>query len=175
MKRMIMAMALGTALLAAAACGDDGGGDSGAPEEFTLADYFSAYDDIITAAGAQGDSIAFPDFDGSDATLDESKSALATFLEENRDLARKVIAEFEDIDPPDEARALHEDLLEVFDDYGVALDGYIADVEDLDSIPDVVEFDLSDLDALGGRRAAICTDLQRLADDEAIDVELSCE
>jgi hypothetical protein len=174
---MIMALALGASMLGIAACGGDdngGGGDSGVREELTLADYFSTYQAINKAAEEQFDSIA-PDIGGSDATLDERKLALVAFLEEIRDIAREFVAEFEDIDPPDEAQALHEDSLGAGNDLVEAIDGIIDDVEDFDSLSDILDFDVPELDAASERLDAICADLQKLADDEEIDVGLGCE
>lgn len=173
---MIMALALGAAMLGIAACGgdDNGGGDSGARKQFTLVDYFSTYEDINKAAEEQFDSIA-PDIGGSDATLDERKSALVAFLEEIRDIAREIIAEFEDIDPPDEAQALHEDSIAAGNDLIEAIDGIITEVEDFDSLSDILDFNVPELDAANERLDAICADLQKLADDEEIDVNLGCD
>ena len=172
---MIMAMALGAALLAVGACGgDDGGADGGAPEEFTLVDYFSAYEDVSQSAEEQFDAIA-PDIGGSNATLDDSKSALVAFLEEVREIASEIVAEFEDIDPPDEAQALHEGALAAGNDLVEGIDAVIAEVEGFDSLSDILGFDVPELDAANERLDEICVDLQKLADDEEIDVNLGCE
>ena len=178
MKRMITALALGAAMLGIAACGgdDNGGGDSGVREALTLVDYFSAYEDLSQTAERQFDSVA-PDIADSDPTLEESKPALVAFLEELRDITREFLAELEDIDPPDEVQALHEDSLAAGDDLVEAIDGIIAEVEDFDSLSDILGFgfDIPELNAAGERLDELCADLQKLADDEGIDVDLSCE
>lgn len=175
---MILALALGAVILGITACGGDDndkrGGDSGVREEFTLVDYFSAYEDINKVAEEQFDTIA-PDIAGTDMTLDERKSALATFLEEIRDIARDLLREFEDIDPPEEARALHEDSLDAGNDLVDAIDGIINDVEDFDSLSDILDFDVPELDTANARLDEICVDLQKLADDENIEVNLGCD
>jgi hypothetical protein len=174
---MIMALTLGAAMLGIAACGgddNDRSGDSGAREELNLVDYFSAVADISKTTEEKFDTVA-PDFGGGDATLDERKSVLVAFLEEIRDIAREFVAEFEDIDPPEEAQTLHADSLEAGNELVKAIDGIITEIEGFDSLSDILGFDAPDLGAASERLDAICADLQKLADGEEIDVDLSCD
>ena len=178
MKRMIMALALGVAMLVISGCSsdDDGGDASSGSEQLTLADYFSAYQDLSQSAEEQFDSIA-PDIGGSDATLDEQKSSLVAFLEDLRDVAREFLAELEDIDPPDKVKTLHDDSLAAGDDLVEGIDSVIAEVEDLGSLTDILDFDfdIPEFTTAGERLDELCAELQKLADAEGIDVDLSCE
>lgn len=176
MKRMITALTLGTALVAVAACSGGGGRD-----ELTLVAYFSALEDIKPTVPERADPIAPPDIGGSDATLDERKSALVSSLEETRAVVHEFLAELEDMNPPDKAQELHGDSLAAGRDLVKAIDRIIADVA---NVADVGDFPPSDIFVFfaypefvsaGERLDAICANLQKLADDEAVDVDLGCE
>lgn len=165
-----MTLALGTSMLAIAACGGDdktGGG------ELTLVDYFSAYESISKATEAQIDSIA-PEI-GSDATVAEVKAALVATFEETRDIVGQMVAKLAEIAPPDGAQSLHDDTIEAAIGFVEAIDGILAEVEDLEDISDFNAFDTAEFEAANERLAANCLDLQKLADDEEIDVDLNCE
>lgn len=176
MKRMIMALALGAAIFGIASCGGDDGNDSSGSGQLTLAEYFAAYQDLTQGAEEQFDSIA-PDIDGAGASLDEQKSSLVTFLEDLRDIAHDLLAELDDLDPPDEVQTLHEDSLAAGDDLVEGIDSVIAEVEDFGSLTDILDFDFNAtaFTSAGERLDELCAELQKLADDEGIDVDLSCE
>lgn len=96
-------------------------------------------------------------------------------FEEIRDITREFVAGLEAIDPPDEAQALHDDSLEATRDLIEATNRLIADGEELESISDFDDVTFSEFFAAGARLDEICIDLQKLADDEAIDVDLGCD
>jgi ABC-type transporter Mla subunit MlaD len=145
-----------------------GGGDS-----MSLEEYLTEFARIGEETEDAVDAVATPDV-GSNPSVEEGKDALATYFEEIREVTEDARAEVEDLDPPGEAQDEHENFLDEIDELLDALDTYADRIADADTAEEfqAATSDTSDLDATN---FSSCDDLQQLADDNRIDVDLRCD
>lgn len=182
MHTRLIPLVLTTALLLSlgvfAGCGDDdedgNGGGNGA--ELTLDEYFDEYLRLKTDTEAKSDD--------AEAKLDEEPAS----AEEAADLFGEAIAEFVDIakdardglnglNPPSEVADLHSDFISVWEEGIDALEALESDIEGLDSPEDLLDLlpqIEEDFGSLDGNTEQVCLDLQAVADENDIDVDLEC-
>lgn len=196
---IIAGLVLALSLFAGACSGGDGGGGSDAPTAVTgepsdggdtpepgggeptetsgpsseLEAYFQDLDDAENKfrAGQETAGAAFADVDETTPIQD-----VIDLLTELRDVIDEFVANLEDIDPPPEAEAAHNESIAGFqvasDAIGEALDAAdsgttTSEVLAIFEAPEVVQAETA-LDAT-------CEALQTLADDNGIAVDLSCQ
>lgn len=140
--------------------------------------YFEALEELnadIRARQQQVDA----DYDEALAATEFSpaaRQAFADYLAAQQDLALSYVAGAEDLDPPDDARALHDDATEAYRSFAGEIDSVIADVNRAQTLDGLVS-------ALGAPAAieaaanatAACLALQDLADEEDVSVDLRCQ
>jgi len=156
------------AFLLLAACGDGG-------DELSLEEYFQRVLDIGDAAETRAD------------TLEEESQGLGEDLNATRDyfdgleaIAREALSDLRDIDPPAEVRDAHDEFVA-----GVAatqavwkdLSDRIRDLESPSEVQALL-FAMSEDPAFSAafeRQGNACVQLQGIADENGIDVDLECE
>ncbi len=172
--RLIAVVIVGALVLAlgAGACNDDGDDGGG---ELTLTEYFSELDAIMEDANSQMDALEDPE--DRDVTSEEGQ------LEAIRDFyfaAKLAVIEgtfdrIEDLDPPAEVEDAHDALLAAGGDTVAAFEAIASQVAEAESLADLFElFDDDSSEAAGERFEQTCSDLQGIADENEIDVDLDC-
>ena len=154
----------------AGACGGDGGG-------LSLEEYFQQADELQNRADAQ-----FAEQESGEGPEEgASEGEIAAFardsVEESARILRDAAGGFEELDEPSEVEDAHARLVEAISDGADAIQAII------DDLPDTLSMDLESLDALFDSEEAndafmrldeACVDLQTIADDNSIDVDLEC-
>jgi hypothetical protein len=151
------------------ACTGDGGAMS-------LDEYLTELDNIGADAEQRTNSIEDPDI-GEDASLDEQKDALTDYFGAFRDITADVSDDLDALDPPDEAADEHDRFVASYEDLLDAIDEYEQSLEDAESLEDLSA--AANATGVGDEASAdlddACNDLQQLADDNSIDVDLECD
>ena len=169
MNRVTRTAALATiALLAVAggwACNDDGGDD------LTLEEYFQRVDEIDNDSTERIDAVFNGITDEND--VEQFRDAFKDFAPIIDDVA----SDFDDLDPPDEAKDKHDAMasaLNAFSDKASEIADGVDDIEA--STPDEFFGTIGDqgFDAASDTFTAACVDLQQLATDNNITVEIDC-
>ena len=110
-----------------------------------------------------------------DTPPDELRRRLKEGLRASRGLNDAYLQDVKSIEPPGEAEAAHGELVAAISDVNAWLDGMIAGVDGIGS--------LDEFEALVNRSAFLevehafaeaCTELQRIATDDGIEVDLQC-
>jgi hypothetical protein len=170
-QRLIVIAGIGVALLLAAGC--KGGGS------LSLDEYLQRLEDVGEEADRKGEDIESPSVDD----YDNEPDYLDAVAEERRERFRLIedsVDEFKSLKPPSEAKDAHDRYLDSFGHILSAFDDLIEGLEASSSIDEANEV-VDRLNAGGselsnaledGRDA--CRDLQGLADDNDINVDLKC-
>jgi hypothetical protein len=170
-------------LFALAACGDDddGPGDVGSSGgAMTLQEYFDELDVIFARADAATDAAEeqLDEDSGNAQEFADEVDAVEIFLDEVITAFDDAIADMEELDPPGEVTEAHDDFL---DAASAAADGAGRFLDELEGVDDrseadelVSEFD-SEVTALIRGADEACLDLQVVANQNDIDVDLNCE
>jgi hypothetical protein len=161
----------------AAGCGGDGSDDDG---PMTLEAYFDRIAEIREESREQADEIVAEmdsraqDAEGTEGSIPVLEDGLRQFEE----LASSVVTDLNDITPPQEAQAAHASVTAAFETGAVAIGdaqdalGDVDSEDELQAFTAEVDQEFADLTASAD---AACLELQAVADDNGIDVELSCE
>ena len=157
---MVAVAIIGAATLGVA-CSDDG-------DALTLEEYFEelqALDDRFEEESAQLDAA----FDTED--LDEIKSAF--------DAGTTAAGEFVDgidaLEPPDEAQEAHDEAVAAGTEFVDALETFNDEVQDAESTEALSEIDFAAIGDASERFTAACLDLEGVAVENSIEVDLNCE
>lgn len=150
-----------------------GGGASAATKEYLRG--LEALNASVRAHQQQVDA----DYDNALSATEFSPSVrkgFADYLEEQRDVAMEYVAGAEDLHPPPDAEDLHADAVDAYQAFADEVDTVITTVNSAQTLDDLV----SALGAPAAIEAAVattaaCQALQRLADDEDVDVDLQCQ
>lgn len=172
-------LTLGLGLLVVACGGGKSGGNS-------LETYFESVKQSIDDADVEADEveagmdIGLAVADDLEGILDVLGDGLSGFQQ----LASDVRDDLEDIDVPEEIDELHTEFVAIFDAAAEALEAIGADLAEIDPSADeqdlleqVQDFskDLSEeFGSLGTESNSICFQLQEVADEHGIDVDLEC-
>lgn len=149
-----------------------GGGDS----QLSLEEYFEVLEDVLMDADDSGNKLGEEFVENlEDADDDEEEvEAYLDFFDESLALIKAVRDDVDGLNPPDEAEAEHDDFVEATDSLAEAFEEVVEDAEDADSgseIEDLLD-EADDLTEAGEDVERACADLQEIADDEDIDVDL---
>ena len=174
----------------AAACGgDDGGGgddDGGGGDALTLDAYFERVKTIMDRAEESGDAVEteIDERIGEATEVGEMLNALADGLDTFQGVAADVASDLGDIDPPSEVESQHRQLTAVFDVAASALDGLRSDVDEIDPdgaeeviLEQLTEFGTNvetEFGSLETQSEVLCFELQAIADENSIDIDLDC-
>lgn len=160
--------------------GDDGDGSGDDEPSADLEDYFAEIDAIFEAADAASDELetAFDEAYSAVETVEEAKQVLGEFLLASREGIAGALDDLEDVDPPNEAEDAHSAFIEAGRDLVDISERISDDLQDVETEDDLSALS-EDFDAEGTAAAAAaddaCFDLQGIADDASIDVDLNCE
>jgi hypothetical protein len=155
----------------ATACG--GGGNAGpTPEE-----YFRQVEAIADGVGQQSEALGSKwEEDLAAVSSDQDRLELTRgFYHDLFSLVGDFRDGLADIEPPKEVEEAHHDLVEIADEFSSAWSEISAKVESAASEAELEELLTNDeFAAVGQRFEQACFELQRIADDSGIDVDLEC-
>ena len=170
-------VALVLAIAFAGACG--GGGNGGGGDELSLEDYFAQLETMANELEQRGNDVESrfnADLENI-TSVEEAVAVLGPALVEFEQVAQDFLESLNGLNPPAEAEELHNQLTDVYQegagalaDLGGRLDS-IESEQELATLGTDVETQFNDL---GARSDDLCFQLQNLADDRSIDVDLSC-
>jgi len=151
----------------AGACTDGGGG------ALTLEEFFQRVEELDA------------DFEAGNAEIEAELGELSDeeALDQGPDLLGRLaelVGEFVDelaaLDPPEEATDLLEEAVSAGRNVADTFDGLVAELEGAQSLDDLFSFfEDPDFMAARGRFSQVCSDLEQLAADNGITIELNCE
>ena len=163
--RVLAAVAVGAVALGAMACNDD-------KESLTLEEYFQQVDALDNSSTERIDAVFNGITDEGDVQqFRDAFKAFAPILEEVAD-------ELDDLNPPDEAKDEHDAAAKALKDFASKATEVAGGVDDIDaSTPDefFTKVNEQGFTEASDAFAAACMDLQKLADDNSIAVDLDCE
>ena len=172
MPARLITLSLGIVLLGAIAAACGGGGDG---EALTLEEYFQRLDVLVDSVAESSQSLgddASADLDPS-ASLEEQIEASRSFLSAFAASIATFLDDIRDIDPPAEVEDAHDAFVEAAGDFVESSEDLIGQLDDVASLADFgVVF--AAFDELGDPEEA-CLDLQAIADENSIAVDLNCE
>ena len=154
--------------IVAAACG--GGGN------LSLEEYFSKMDDLQTSFEQQATALQ-AQVEGALQGVTDNEQALTVFkgfLEDSLTATDDLVAKLEALDPPSEAEGPHEDFVAAGKAIREGLASVIDRYDEFGSIDDISQFFTTDLADVEQQGTNACKALQAVADDNDIDVDLSC-
>jgi hypothetical protein len=165
--------ALGGFLVCLAALTAACGGGNG---PLTLEKYFQELLSLNQIAEQQGaDLEADLDAGLQDASDAESVIAYRAFFNETIPLARELASDLRDLDPPPEIEMAHNEFVADFEDLVEAFEAAVSDLDTVGTRGEVEQLitDRIASAAVAGREA--CLNLQEIAHDNGIGVDLECE
>jgi hypothetical protein len=172
MKSLALLVAAGLLLAlgaVAGACGGDGGG-------LSLEEYFAKLD----AAQNEVDRKFEEAFQQEEPGLDTSEEDVAAFAREIVQDFSTILADAEgtigDLEPPAEAEDAHDALVQAIGGARTAIESAVDDIPGALSLEELETFfGSSELETATGAIDEACKELQLIADDNQIDVDLECE
>ena len=172
MRLLFAAVAMGLLLAFGAVTGacKNGGGGGGA---LTLEEFFQRVDELDNDFEARNAEIEaeFEELSEEEA-LDQGPDLLGRQAE----LVRDFVDGLSELDPPEEASDLLEEAVSAGRDVADTFDGLVAELEGAQSLDDLFSF-FEDPDFTAGRArfSQVCFDLEQLAADNDITIDLYCE
>ena len=164
---LVVAVTLLAGALGLAACDDDG------DDELSTEEYFRRLQELEDRFEDRSDEIDEAIGDVFDAELtDETREDIEQYLADASDAIDDYREDLDDLDPPEEAEDAHERAVEGAEELRETFEDWRDRLEDADSVEEL--FEDADIDALE-RLSDACSDLEELAQDNGIDVELNCE
>ena len=169
MRERIRMAAAGIAAVAlvmgAAACGDDGS------KTLTLEEYFQKVEQLDAEQQEATDKLdpafeqlAPDDVEGARDLFDQQLEVLDNFVDE-----------MDKLNPPEEVRETHDEALALFREFRAAFDDALDQAEDAETIEDMFAgFDEADFAKIEEANQK-CRDLEQIAADNGIEVDLDCD
>lgn len=161
---------MGTAIATLIAAGCSGG------SELSLDEYFTKLNEIQVPfeQGSQDRAAEAESSMQSVSSESEALPLLKRYLEETVTATDDLVTELETINPPSEVKSGHANFVSAMKDIRDATTGVIDRFDEFGSVDEVVQFLTTDLADVGQRADDACRALQAVADDNDIDVGLSC-
>jgi len=156
----------------AAGCKDGGGG------ALSLDEYFEEYEQLDNEA-ENGTADLEREYDAAltSTTLnDDVRTDLQEFYTKQIDVRQEYVDEISKLDPPNEAQAAHDASISSYEAVLAAFTGIIDDIGEAQTASDLETiFSGEGLSAAIEAATKACIDLQQVADDNNINVNLECE
>ncbi len=188
---LVLAIVGALVLVLGAACGDDDddSNGNGGGETLTLDAYFERLKGIMDGMDEGGDAIEIQLDEEIEAATEGNDiegivNAFADGMDEFQSLAATTAGDLGDIDPPSEVEDEHRRLTAIFGVAASALDDLKNGAEEIDpdADPDVIIQDITDLGtdiqtelgSLGTQGEVLCLEMQDIADENDIDIDLEC-
>ena len=156
----------------AAACGGGGNGDA-----LTLEEYFQQIIAAQTEREAQSRALE-EEFNKDYESLSEEEQLKATqdFFDGGLTLLRGFVGALDAIDPPSEVAAAHQESVDAGNEAVEAIQQFVDRLKAAESASELEDvFGDPGFDEAGDRFDQSCVDLQTIADDKGIDVDLQCD
>lgn len=174
MASVAMGLLFAMCLAVLSACG---GGDGG---ELSLEEYFQQVETIVDDFGGQIAALGDP-FEADVDSDEERTELIRDYTRAAAALWRDSVEDFRDMEPPAEVAAAHDEAVEARDDRAEFAQDLAEQLEGVGSAAELeawfTEARREHEDALASaaeRSEQACLELQRIADDSGIDVELQC-
>jgi hypothetical protein len=152
-----------TAAFGGWACTDDDG------NELTLEEYFQRIEDLDNDFSERGDA-AFENVPDEPEVTDV-RDALIAFT----DILDDFVAELDDLEAPEEARDAHDRAIDSGNEVRAEYERLVDLADDAESVDDLVsETQSESFTEASDRFTTACLDLQEVANENSIDVGLSC-
>jgi hypothetical protein len=178
---VMLTLAVGLSLALVVACGDDdsskstatpaGSGNASGSDQ-TLKSYFQQVADITTSVNSKTDQLAAT-YANAFVDPDDTRNYYRDFLP----VFSQALSDLRNLDPPSKAQKQHEAYIAALVDFYAAQSGVADDVKTI-SAADALQTYLSDnSDRVGAKANAVltaCVDLQKVADDNKVAVDLQC-
>jgi hypothetical protein len=161
---VVVALAAGSVLLAA--CGGDG-------QKPALDNYFQQLEDIKQTYSARAEAMSEEAL-----AIQEDLEAYKEYFGDMQDLFDEALNEMKGLDPPPEARDAHDEWIAAQSELQAAsydLGDRVADTESLSELVEIFQgLQGMELEPPSGRVREACRELQRIAGENGIDVDLRC-
>ncbi len=147
-------------------CNDDGGGS------LSVEEYFERIDELDEEQQAKSDELEqkFDDL-GEDASVDE----VDDLFEEQIQILRDFVSDLDDINPPDEASEPHEQAVRAFNDVTSQFDDLLDGFREAETVEEafasVGDSEIAEFEDA----TAACLELEEIAADNNIEIDLDCE
>ena len=174
MPRLLL-FALTIALLAfgalAAACGDDGQGDTAGLEH-----YFRQVEKLVNDVAEDGDALLKEAFTDADLPSEEAEiEASSAYLSGFSAIISAFADDMRELDPPDAVREAHDAFVEAADDFAKATQDVVDRLDGVTSLAALEELSSSPaLDAAGEGVEQACLDLEAAVGPQKFATDLNC-
>lgn len=182
MNKRLIPLALTAALLLSlgavvTACGDDDGDGNGGA--LTLDEYFEKAAESKAESEARADEVqASADEElAAVESIDDAVEVFGNLIDDFVDATRQTLEDLDALEPPSEVEDLHNELVAIFQAGANALEGYAAELEEGIDLADFEAFgqDIeTEFSALSTQSEVVCLQMQDIADENSIDVDLEC-
>ena len=144
----------------------------------TLTEYFDELSGIRDRLDTAGEKVQKEADEAIQAATDEAAQleVFRELLSKSVDAARVTVSELEDLDPPDAVAQAHEEFVAAYESMIAAMEAGVEASQDATTIDEAFQELFSDDAAEAGKRLdTACQDLQKVADDNEVDVDLRCD
>ena len=188
MKARILPLAFIAALVlafgaVAAACGS-GGSSAGGGEPLTLEEYFLELEAIVNQAEERYLEVIEESRELSSADVEQRIDEFLDVPSGNLSQSQEILESFDELNAPEQARDAHKAFVEAGGDILTAYESFFDRLEELESTAEPTELLVDLLQELferesfvdaGERLQQACFDLEEIASENDIEVDLSCE
>jgi hypothetical protein len=170
--RILIVAGIAALAIVGVACNEDGGRSSGS---LSLQEYFSELDRIGDDADAASDAIELPNLDP-DASFEESSAAFLDYFEQVTNIIEDGVQDISALDAPDEVSDEHDRYVDGLNEIMDASNDYLdrrGDADE-DEFDEILSGD-DPFEAIDAEITDACADLQAIADDNGIEIDLECD
>jgi hypothetical protein len=170
--RTLIVAGIAALAIVGVACNEDGGSSSGS---LSLEEYFSELDRIGDDADAASDAIELPNLDP-DASFEESSAAFLDYFEQVANIVEDGVSDISALEPPDAVSEEHDRYVDGLNEIRDASNNYLDRLGDADEdeFDEILSGD-DPFEAIDERITEACSDLQAIADENNIEIDLECD
>jgi hypothetical protein len=155
-----------------------GTGCNGGGGALTLEEYFAELQRLDDEESARSDELDQQIEEETDGLTDEAEviEIFKGYLPQFRESLERFVSNLGDLNPPDEAQEAHNEAVAAGEDFIDAFDAASGEIEDAQTFAEFGEiFEGGEVSAAGDRFTDACLDLEQIAADNNIDVDLDCD